>query len=464
LILSQNHIKLLCENDLLIFMNFEEVESLIKTGEGYTIEFKQGINDSLSRAICAFANSSGGKIILGVNDYGKIIGFELNNHFKGIISSYAQNIDPKIKVNYEQVGKLAIIYVPEGKDKPYLANGACYIREGATSQKLGRDEVYTFFQRENKLSFEKQTNLEFDLNYFDNEKFYAFLKKAGVSINYEREALISNLNLFTNEKINNVGILFFAKEPKRFLQNAIITCTLFLGRERVEILDSKELNKDFVSNYDDALSYLSSKLNTRYLIKGIKRENVLEIPPEALRETIINAMTHRDYFSLGKIQIDIFYDRVEISNPGKLLFDKKLLGERSLARNPIIFDLVHRLNWVEKAGTGIKRIKDYCKKAGIKVRFETNNDYFTTIFYRKKQELEENIKTNNSKATQETTQETTQEIIRIIKEKPSITRKELAKKIGLSEDGIKYNLNKLKKENKIKHVGSTKKGFWKVLK
>jgi ATP-dependent DNA helicase RecG len=316
--------------------------------------------------------------------------------------------------------------------------------------------VHTFFQRENKISFEKQTNVEFNLNYFDYDLFYGFLEKANISKNNEPEILMSNLNLLTNEKVNNAGILFFAKDVKRFLPNAIITCTMFLGKERVEILDSKELNQDFVSNYENAIQYLSSKLNTQYIIKDIKRREILEIPLEALREAIINAMVHRDYFSLGKIQVDIFHDRIEISNPGKLLFDKKELGKRSLARNQLLFDLVHRLDWVEKAGTGIKRIKDACKKQRIKTRIQASTNYFTITFYRNKQ--------SSQNTAQETTQETTQEIINLIKQKPSITRKELAQKIGLSEDGIKYHLNQLKKKKILQHKGSTKKGYWEVKK
>ncbi|MFA6268409.1 MAG: RNA-binding domain-containing protein, partial [archaeon] len=307
-------------------MNNDDLKKLIALGEGYTLEFKQSINDSLSKEICAFANSAGGKIVLGINDSGQLTGFELTNSNKSIILSYARNVDPEIKINYEQVGNVAVIYVLEGKDKPYFANGSCYIREGAVTQKLGRDEVHTFFQMENKISFEKKTNFEFNLNNFDYELFYDFLKKANISKNNEPETLLSNLNLLTNDQVNNAGILFFSQDVRRYIPNAIITCTLFQGKERIDILDSKELNKDFVSNYENALQYLSSKLNTQYIIKDIKRQEILELPKEALREAIINAMIHRDYFSLGKIQIDLFHDRVEISNPGKLLFNKKELG------------------------------------------------------------------------------------------------------------------------------------------
>ena len=84
------------------------------------------------------------------------------------------------------------------------------------------------------------------------------------------------------------------------------------------------------------MKYIMLFLNKEIEIKGLRREEKLEIPEEALREALINAMVHRDYFIHGRVQIDIYPDRLEITNPGKLLFDEKELGEISIARNPII--------------------------------------------------------------------------------------------------------------------------------
>ena len=137
-------------------MNYDEIIELLKVGEGYTIEFKARINESLAKDICAFANASGGKIILGIDDKtNKIKGFQLKNESRSIIQNFARNIDPSLLVNIEQINNLVIIYVPEGKDKPYFVNGKCYLRQGANSQKLTRNEIRNFFQKENLIRFDR---------------------------------------------------------------------------------------------------------------------------------------------------------------------------------------------------------------------------------------------------------------------------------------------------------------------
>jgi len=186
-------------------------------------------------------------------------------------------------------------------------------------------------------------------------------------------------------------------------------------------------------------------MKTRIEIVGRERKEIPEIPEEALRETLINAMVHRDYFPNGVVQIDVFPNRIEISNPGKLLFDVRELGKISIARNPIIFDLVYRLGYVEKIGSGISRIRSLVPD----VKFEITSNWFRVVFKRTKLEYEPEIGS--------------EKIMRLIRENPSISAREISLIISISQRAVEKHIAKLKMEGKIRRIGPDKGGYWEVL-
>jgi ATP-dependent DNA helicase RecG len=121
-----------------------------------------------------------------------------------------------------------------------------------------------------------------------------------------------------------------------------------------------------------------------YRIERLRREEIPEYPMAALREAITNAVMHRDWFNEGaNVFVEIYTDRIEVSNPGGL--PKGMLpsdlGHKSVRRNPLIADLLHRIEFIEKAGTGIKRMREEAKKYGSpEPKFETTG-FFTATFY-----------------------------------------------------------------------------------
>jgi len=197
-------------------MNKQEVLDLIKTGEGYTLEFKESLNNKeIGKSICAFANSDGGKIILGITDKGEIKGISKSNRLDSEIQTIARNIDPSLIISFELIDNIGVIYVPVGKDKPYSVGGSFYIRQGSNSQKLNRNEIIDFLQNVNKVSFEKQTS-EFNLKDIDTYKFNNFLKKASISKNLPTIQILKNLNLLTNNIPNNACALLFSRKITKF--------------------------------------------------------------------------------------------------------------------------------------------------------------------------------------------------------------------------------------------------------
>ena len=437
-------------------MDYKELLELVKTGEGYTIEFKEDIGSNLGKEICAFANASGGKIILGVKDDGTIRGYNLTNHDKSQIQDIARNMDPAFHVIIEQVLDLAIIYIPEGKEKPYTANGHFYLRQGTNSQQLKREEIRSLFQKENLIRFDRKANPDFDMERdFDNKKFKSFISKAGIDNSLPKEHVLHNLGLITEDKLNNAGVLFFSNKASRFFLNSIITCVLYEGKTKSKILDKQDFDDDFISNFNNAVIFVLKTLRTEYIIEKIEREEKPEIPESVLRELIINAMTHRDYFSEGRVLIEIYSDRFEISNPARLLFKKSELGKISLSRNPLLVDLVHRLRFVERIGSGILKIQEIMKD---KIIFDTNSDWFFVKIKR------DNIVKDTVNVPVNVPVNRLEKIKEIIQKNNKITISEIASEIQVNEKTIKRDITKLKKESILKRVGSDKTGYWEIIK
>src|SRR3989344_1610604 len=368
-------------------MDKKELNFILQEGEGLKLEFKESLS-SLDKEFVAFANSSGGRIFLGVSDSGKIKGINITNKLKSEIQDIANNCDPKIKIKLEVFENILIIHVEECSDKPYKCSSGFYLRQGPNSQKMKRDEIIDLIHDSGKIRFDAKINNKFDINKdLDKNKLTKFLQLAKITKNLSTKEILTNLSVAekNGKKVimNNAGILLFAKEPEKFIRQNFVTCVLYKGTEKVDVIDRKDFKNDLLENYENAFAFLRQHLRLEYEIKGYgPRKEIPEIPYEALREAVINALIHRDYFEdrFG-VFVEIFDDRVEITNKGKLLFDRKELGKISVPRNPIIFDMFHRLHLIEKIGSGINRIRRQIKEGGLKVKFETN-DFFRIIFYR----------------------------------------------------------------------------------
>ncbi len=438
-------------------MDESEIKGLVETGEGYTLDFKESLPNDLGRHLCAFTNASGGKIIIGVRDNGTPSGYSPNNADEARINSYARNLDPPTRVRVERVGPFAVIHIPEGPDKPYSSGGNFYLRIGSMSQQLRRDEIREFFQKERLLRFDEKPNTSFDFRSdFDQSLFKQYLSRAGITPLPDQKDTLRNLDLLDGPYLRNAGVLLFTPSVTRFFTSATLLCVLYQGNDKVTILDRKEFRGDLLSNHENALTYIRSKLNTNLIIKA-ERTNKLELPEEALREALVNALAHRDYFSPGHVQVDIYLDRVDISNPGGLVsgLPRKELGKRSMPRNPLLMDLLQRIDKVERAGSGIKRIRDAMKKIGLKPRFDINEGFFSVVFPRSTQTAPE--------SSQKGSQKSSQKILDLIQNNPGITIEELASKIGISDRAVKKQLSILKARGSLKRIGPDRGGHWEIV-
>jgi ATP-dependent DNA helicase RecG len=454
-------------------VNKEELLELIGTGEGYNLEFKKRFSSSIDREICAFANSNGGRIFLGVDDKGDVVGHSLTNDDKSRIHDIARNMDPSFSVDIFRVGKVTVISVPKGKDKPYAVHGHFYIRIGSNSQQLNREEILLFFQQRGQLKFDEKINHKFDYDTdFNDDAFKEFLHRAGIQPTITKERLLTNLGFLEHEELTNAGVLFFCKDVSRFFLNANITCVLYQGDSKYKILDKKVFECDLISNYEEAVSYLKSKLNTEYVIKT-EREEYLELPEDALREAILNALAHRDYFSPSHIQVNIYKNSVEIINPASYpqnITIKDLLSG-SHPKNLFLFSMMQRSDLVEKVGSGIKRINDAMKEYRLTLPvIEYENIWFRIVFERpdlQKNSYQQRMGVisgvENGEKVGRKLGESEEKMVEIICKDKFVTISELSQSLGISTTAVEKNIAKLKKKGFLKRVGPAKGGYWEIV-
>ena len=189
----------------------------------------------------------------------------------------------------------------------------------------------------------------------------------------------------------NAGVLFFARNVRHFFPEAYITCLLGRGPDKVHILDRKDFEGGVVADIEDAMRFIERNTRTAYRIEGLRRQNIPEYPMEAVREAITNAVMHRDWFFDGaNVFVELYADRIEVISPGSLPKGLTLadLGRKSIRRNPLIADLLHRIDFIEKAGTGIRRIRDGAREQDCpEPEFEA--DRFVTVTFRPNPEVRE---------------------------------------------------------------------------
>jgi len=321
----------------------EEFDFILKEGEGQFIEFKENLDKSLAKEIVAFANASGGKIFLGVTDKEEVKEINITNELKAQVLDLAHNCDPSVSIKLEVFRNILIIEIMENKNKPYSCSQGFYLRNGAQSPKMSRDEIIEFSISEGKIKFDERINEEFNFEKdFDETKLEQYLKLSGLTQNLPTTEILLNLKVakMVNEKLklNNAGVLFFAKNPEKFFFTSKVVCVNYRTNEKVDILDRKIFDEGIISNIFESENYVAKHINVEFEIKSLKRKEIPQYPQVAYREAIVNAVMHRDYFEKsGDVLVEIFKNKIIVSNPGGLVKWLKVedFGKYSQPRNHI---------------------------------------------------------------------------------------------------------------------------------
>ena len=427
-------------------MKPSDLEILLQEGEGTTLEFKESLSSSFARELVALANTLGGKILVGVRDDGSVAGIRDSNELRARIQDIARNCDPPVQVEVEPVGRVLVVTVRESGAKPTQCSDGFFWRQGATTQKLGRNEIRDFFRSEGSVRFDRSLCPKFRYPQdFDRGKYRAWLRLSGITGRVRTEDVLVNIEVAERSGgellFRNAGVLFFAREVRRFFNQAYITCLLAKGTDKVHILDRKDFAGGVVADIEESLRFVERNTRTAYRIERLQREEIPEYPVAALREAITNAVMHRDWFNEGaNVFVEIYADRIEVTSPGGL--PKGMLpsdlGHKSVRRNSLIADLLHRISFIEKAGTGIQRMRAAAREQGCPEPAFTEDGFFAAVFFPNPEVLAQ-VAIPQEEARQEVTGEVTGEVtdevlLLLAGMKGEMKRREMQAALGLKHE------------------------------
>ncbi len=381
-------------------MTEKEIKELILTGESFHLGFKreEENNDDFANTIVSFANTDGGKVLVGLSDDGSILDIEDANKCMLRIEDIAFNLcKPPVTIVQETElidgKKIVIINVPKGIQRPYNTKGRYFIRSSNRIREASREELLRIFQSSQSVFYDELPVYNSSYADINLAAFRDFLKNF-YDLDYtkitddELDYYLKNLHLIEDKTPTLAGILFFGKNPQHFIKEARVICAYIDGDDIAAApTDKKTLTSDIADIIEDAERFFKIYLKEKHVIKDFEPETKYELPLAALREAIINAIAHRDYTLNAPIRIIIFSHRVEIHSPGKLpntvTVESIKIGGSHVLRNPTIYNLLVKMRMVTDLGSGVRRIiklvKDY---TGKEVDFKVSESEFVVIIPR----------------------------------------------------------------------------------
>ncbi|MES0488918.1 MAG: RNA-binding domain-containing protein [Leptospirales bacterium] len=406
-----------------------ELLEIISNGENSGIEFKRDDirPEQIAKEVVAFLNLQGGRLLLGIEDDGTISGLHQANTQEWVLNIFRDKIFPQVIPFYEEIKmdekkSIAVVTVPAGISKPYVVKhnnrDDTYVRMGDRSELASREQQLRLFESGGLLHIELLPVPGTSINELDMDRLQYYLShvirdpKVPDSKGEWQKRLLA-MGLLSEDGHGNTvcsiaGLLCFGIHPRRFLPQAGIRMMSFtsvdkqyqaqldeildapfVGRWRVDDTGKAELIGDgliekMASMLTPWIEQEGSEINNNF-----RREKQLFYPWEAIRESVINAIAHRDWTRSVDIEITSYSDRLEINSPGKLpnsmTVEKMTAGQRS-PRNPIIMDILRDYEYVDARGMGVrtKVIPMMVKQNEVEPIFNATDDYLLTILQKRK--------------------------------------------------------------------------------
>jgi ATP-dependent DNA helicase RecG len=411
------------------------------------IEFKRELNDSVKKEIIAFANTDGGKIYVGVDDSGNVVG--LNNSkldLESISNTIRDSIKPDLSMHtavyIRELNSKEIIEieVAKGTKRPYhlvskgLKPAGVFVRHGITSSPASDEAIRQMIIESDGLSIEKSRCMNQDLSFTYAEKMFREKDIGFQQVQQRNLAIINEDGYFTN-----LGLLLSDQCEHS------IKCAIYNGQSKLAFRDRKEFNGSILKQLDEVYEYIHLQNKIESYFQGLRRVEEADYPYYAIREALINAVVHRDYSFSGSILIHIFEDKMEIVSIGGLVagltMEDIFLGI-SETRNKNLAACFYRLKLIESYGTGIQRMKESYQNYAVGPAFKASDHAFVVT-----------LPNVNYKVHSETNEE---KALAIIKVKGIAGRKEIEKELSLSKSSVTLILNKLLTEGKIKQEGNAR--------
>jgi ATP-dependent DNA helicase RecG len=367
----------------------DALHSLIAHGESETLELKTSTAE-LRRAgetLCASLNGEGGQVVIGVAPDGKIKGQQVTDSTLRDVAAMLGRFEPAARVEMGRIdignGRSVIVLdAPSAREHaPFIFEGKPYRRVGSTTTVMGQDEYGRLLLDRNhsRHRWENQPAVRVSLEDLDHEEILrtrdAAIQQRRISAGTSTDVgdILDRLGLRRGGVITQAaqilyGTRFLPDYPQGMLKMGRFRGTKITG----DILDNRQEHLHAFAIVREAMAWLDRTLPlaAHFPPGQIFREDRLPVPPEALREVLLNAVMHRDYTQPGSyVAIAVFDDRIEIRSIGGLprgVTAESLSGlHRSVLRNPLIAEAFHRTGAVEIWGRGTNRVIEECERYGI---------------------------------------------------------------------------------------------------
>ena len=349
--------------------------------ESKTMEFKREYMDDIKYAVVAFANTDGGKIYIGVNDDGSVHGVENTDAtMLRITNMIRDSIRPDVTMFTEcatetiEEKPVVVLTVQRGTARPYYLAGkgirpeGVYVRQSASSVPASETAILNMIKETSGDRYEDARSINQQLTFEKAESYFA---KHNLPLGEQQKRTLNIIG--PDGTYTNLGMLLSDQCVHT------IKLAVFDGSKKSVFRDRKELSGSLLTQLEDAYSYIDQLNRTRAEFEGLDRIDKRDYPSEALREALLNAITHRDYSFSGSTLISIFDDRIEFVTIGGLVrgltFDDIMLGISAL-RNQNLANVFYRLKLIEAYGTGILKINESYADCTVKPQFEVTDNAF----------------------------------------------------------------------------------------
>ncbi|OQX56402.1 MAG: transcriptional regulator [Candidatus Cloacimonas sp. 4484_209] len=425
-------------------------------------DYKEKFGDRVLKDLSAFANTEGGSVIIGVSKTGKIKGINLSNKelerlTEKIVGKLV--IHPDIEIEKIKGKKILKISVQKSRI-PVSFDGKYFERVGNTTREMKPERLRQFFLK--GTNWDSIINEDAKFNEIDEETVKMFIRmgraKGRLRVfdeNTDIKTLFEHLKLSNKDKLTNAAIILFGKDPQKYFLNAALR-VIRLKNEITPIGD-RLIDGNLFRQVVEGEEAIKNFLGVRYEIKKLVREEIWDYPLPAIREALINALIHRDYFRWNvQTQIKIFDDYIWFYNIGGLpegiTLEQLKEPHSSVPRNPLIVHIFYLAGLIEEMGTGIERIMEAMSRAGLpEPEFKEEMGGFS-VYFRKDIYTEEYLRKMGLNERQI-------KAVMYVKEKGKITNREYQGITGISRQMATIDLKQLVEKGVLIKTGKAGAGI-----
>ena len=470
------------------------------SGESKNIEYKVTLPDKSEKymkTIVAFANTQGGKLVVGVDDKThEIVGVENEILFQlmdGIANAVSDSCMPQIIPDIEpqtvDEKTVIIVSVEAGKNRPYYLkskgkeNGT-YIRVAGTSRQAFPEKIRELEMEGARISWDELTCVGYPVSKEATEKLCSdiesFREKAGMTERSVKKEQLINWKILKQSDGQLLATNAYALLTSDYFPFSKTQCAVFKGTDRAVFLDKREFTGPIYTQIEETVDFVLRNIRLGATIDGLVRKEKYELPPEAIREMIINAHCHRNLLDESCIQVAVYDDRLEVTSPGGLyngLTYEEVMNGHSKIRNKAIANIFSQMGLVEAWGSGIKRIFNAAKEYDLpEPKFQEFDNMFRVELFRNNSmtELEKEAGESSEKSRRRVGEgsdiirgyelsDTQKKIVNLLLYDRQLSAAKIAEQLGMESRSIGKNIKKLKELGILIRHGSPKNGYWEVI-